>query len=112
MSLGSASIFDDINNGFWDGDGLDAIIEAAVARRTYLRDLRGAVNQRDYQHGDSVRIVNIRPKYMTGVTGKVNKNRMPIRNGDIMVDIDQNCLHRIGRRSSTLSIPASSLELV
>ena len=39
--LGSASIFDDIDAGSWD-DGLDAIIEIAVARRRFLRDARGA----------------------------------------------------------------------
>ena len=111
MSLGSASIFDDINNGYWD-EGLDAIIEMAVARREFLRDSRGAQNQIAFKHEDAVRIVNIRPQYMTGVTGKVNKNRVPIRRGDIMVDIDPSCWHRIGRRSHTLSIPASSLERV
>jgi hypothetical protein len=108
--LGSASIIDDIEAGYWDGDGLDIIIEAAVARRKFVQDLKGARNQRDYQHGDAVRIVNIRPKYMTGVRGTINKNRMPIRSGDIMVDIDPRDVHRIGRRSTTLSIPASSLE--
>jgi hypothetical protein len=111
MSLGSASIFDDINAGFWD-DGLDSIIEVAAARRKYLRDLQGAKNQINFQHGDAVRLINIRPKYLTGVRGKVNKNRMPHRQGDIMVDIDQSQIHRIGNRSSTLSVPASSLELV
>jgi hypothetical protein len=109
MPLGSASIFDDINNGYWD-EGLDAIIEMAVARRTFLRDSKGAQNQVEFKHGDAVRIVNIRPKYMTGVRGRINKNRMPIRRGDIMVDIDSRDTHRIGRRSNTLSIPASSLE--
>jgi hypothetical protein len=111
MPLGSASIFDDINNGYWD-EGLDAIIEMAVARRTFLRDSKGAQNQVEFKHGDAVRIVNIRPKYMTGVRGSINKSRMPIRRGDIMVDIDPRDLHRIGRRSTTLSIPASSLERV
>ena len=111
MQLGSASIFDDINNGYWD-EGLNAIIEMAVARRNFLRDSKGAQNQVDFKHGDAVRIVNIRPKYMTGIRGRINKNRMPLRNGDIMVDIDSRDSHRIGRRSNTLSIPASSLERV
>jgi hypothetical protein len=112
MALGSASIFDDINNGYWD-DGLDAIIEMAVARRNFLRDAKGAQNQVDFHHGDAVRIVDIRPKYLTGITGKINKQRMPIKAGQIMVDIDQRCFHRLGHRfSHTLSVPASSLERV
>lgn len=111
MALGSASIFDDIENGYWD-EGIDAIIEFAVARRRFLQEKKAADNMIEFKHGDAVRIVNIRPKYMTGVRGTINKQRMPLRRGDIMVDIDRRDIHRIGRRSSTLSIPASSLERV
>ena len=111
MSLGSASIFDDINAGYWD-EGLDALIEVIISRRNYVRDHKGAQNMLTMGHGTPVRLVNISPKYMTGVTGKVNKNRAPIRRGDIMVDIDPLYWNSIGRRSHTLSIPASSLELV
>lgn len=111
MSITSPStgIFNEIEAGIWD-DSLDVIIEYAVARRKFVRDTVGANNQMEFQHGDHVRIVNISPKYMNGVTGTVNKNRMPIRRGDLMVDIDPSQIYRIGRRSSTLSIPASSLE--
>jgi hypothetical protein len=112
MPLGSASIFDDINNGYWD-DGLDAIIEMAVARRTFLRQAKGAQNQIEFKEGDAVRVMNIRPKYLTGITGKINKRRMPTRRGDIMVDIDPNCWRQLnGRFGHTLAIPASSLERV
>ena len=112
MALGSASIFDDINNGYWD-EGLDAIIEMAAARRNFLRDANGAQNQVEFKHMDAVRFVNIRPKYLTGITGRVNKQRMPSRRGDIMVDIDPSCYHMLGTRyGKTLSIPASSLERV
>jgi hypothetical protein len=110
--LGSASIFDDINNGYWD-EGLDAIIEMAVARRNFLRDAKGAQNQVEFKHDDAVRVVNIRPKYLTGIRGKVNKQRMPSRRGDIMVDVCLADQHKLGGRySTTLSIPASSLERV
>ena len=109
MALGSASIFDDINSGYWD-DGLDAIIEMAVARRTFLRDARGAENKVDFVPGTAVRVIDIRPKYLTGITGVVNP-RAADRRGDLMVTVDEHCRYRLGRRFSfTLSVPASSLE--
>ena len=112
MPLGSASIFDDINNGYWDED-LDAIIEMAVARRKFLQQAKGAQNQVEFKHGDAVRVVNIRPKYLTGITGTINKQRIPNRRGDIMVDIDPSCYRQLGTRyGKCLSIPASSLERV
>jgi hypothetical protein len=110
MALGSASIFDDINAGFWD-DGLDAIIEIAVARRTFLRNAKGAENKVEFKPGTHVRVVDIRPKYLTGITGVVTPG-MPARRGDLMVFIDERCWHRLGRRGTTLSIPASCLEKV
>ena len=110
--LGSASIFDDINAGFWD-DGLDAIIEMAVSRRNYLRKAKGAENQVMFKHGDAVRLINISPKYLIGVTGRVNKDRMPNRAGDLMIDIDEHHYSRISHRfSRTVGVPASSLERV
>lgn len=109
--LGSASIFNDINAGFWD-DGLNAIIEAAVARRKFVNDMRGAENQVTFQHGDHVRIINIKPKYLHGITGTVNKERMPSRRGDIMVNVDPSMVYRLGRYGSVLAVPASSLERV
>jgi hypothetical protein len=105
------SIFEDIETGIWD-EGLDAIIEAAVARRNFLRDIKGANNKVNFRHGQRVRIVDIRPKYLTGIEGLVNKDKMPSKRGDLMVDIDPRHYHRLGRYGKTLSIPASSLELV
>ena len=110
MALGSASIFDDIDKGYWD-DGLDAIIEMAVARRKFLRDMQGARNKASFGPGTPVRVINIKPRYLIGVTGVVSP-KAANRNGDLMVDIDQRCWHRLGRYSTTLGIPASSLELV
>lgn len=112
MPLGSASIFDDINAGYWD-EGLDAIIEFAAARRRYLRQQKGAKNQVEFKHGDEVRVINIKPKYLTGITGKINKQRMPARRDCIVVDIDPQHWHRLGHRySQHLSVPASSMERV
>jgi hypothetical protein len=111
MSLGSASIFDDINAGYWDGDGLDAIIEMAVARRTFLREMQGAKNKANFGPDTPVRVINIKPKYLQGITGKVSP-KSAARRGDIMVDIDERYWHRLGRYSKCLSIPASCLELV
>ena len=106
--LGSASIFDDINAGYWD-DGLDAIIEIAVARRRFLRDARGAENMVNFPPGTSVRVINIKPKYLTGITGVVSPGTAS-RNGDLMVDVDMMYHRRLGRYGPRLSIPASSLE--
>jgi hypothetical protein len=108
MALGSGSIFDDINAGYWD-DGLDAIIEIAVARRTFLRDARGAENKITFVPGTTVRVINIRPKYLTGITGIVSAQTAD-RRGDLRVTVDVRHHHRLGRYSTTLSIPASSLE--
>lgn len=108
--LGSASIFDDINAGFWD-DGLDAIIEIAVARRTFLRDARGAENKVSFVPGTAVRVINIKPKYLNGITGVVSPKTAD-RRGDLMVDIDPHCWRRLGKYGRLLSIPASSLEKV
>jgi hypothetical protein len=111
MSLGSTSIFDDINNGYWD-EGLDAIIEAAVARRKFIRQLQGARNKVNFVPGTRVRVINIRPNYLHGITGVVS-TKAASRNGDLMVDIDTKCYHRLGSRfGKCLGIPASSLELI
>jgi hypothetical protein len=110
MALGSASIFDDIQAGYWD-DGLDAIIEIAVARRTFLRDAKGAENKIDFVPGTAVRVINIKPKYLSGITGVVS-TRIADRRGDLMVEVDPRFYRRLGRYSTTLSIPASSLEKV
>lgn len=107
----NTEIFNEIEAGIWD-DGIDAIIEACVARRKFVRDMKGAENQMQFQHGDHVRIANISPRYMIGVTGRINKQRTPNRRGDIMVDIDDHRYYgRVSSRfSQTISIPASSLE--
>ena len=110
--LVSASIFDDIEAGYWD-DGLEALAETVRARIEYLRKQRGARNQMEFRHGTTVRMINIRPKYLVGVRGTVNKDRMPNRTGDIMVDIDPRDYVRISHRfSRTVGVPASSLEEV
>ena len=111
MTLGSASIFDDIQAGYWD-DGLEAIIEIAVARRKFLHQAKGAENKVRFTPGTPVRVINIRPKYLHGITGKVSP-KAASRPGDLMVEIDQQCWYRLGSRyGRCLGIPASSLELI
>jgi hypothetical protein len=107
----STDIFDEVAAGIWD-EGLDALLEAVVARRDFVRAERGARNQMEFKHGTSVRIINIKPKYLGGITGKVNKDRMPERRGDLMVDIDPQCYRRLGRYPRVLAVPSSSLEEV
>jgi hypothetical protein len=104
------SIFEDIESGIWD-EGIDAIIEAAVARRNFLRDIKGANNKINFVPGTNVRVINIRPKYLTGITGFVSA-RQADRRGDLMIEVDQHHWPRLGRYSRTLSVPASSLEEV
>lgn len=104
-------IIDLIDGGELD-DKLDILIDAAVTRRNYLRDMRGAMNKATLSTGTRVRLVNIRPKYMIGIQGTIS-NKSPQRRGDMMVDIDPMYRSRIGHRySMCLSIPASSLEEV
>jgi hypothetical protein len=103
------SIFEDIEAGIWD-DGLDALIEAAVARRKFVQDIKGAANKIDFTVGTRVRICgNISPKYLVGLTGTVSI-QIPSRRGDLMVTLD----YSRGRfyRGSTIGIPASCLERV
>lgn len=108
----SVSIFDEIDAGIWD-EGLEALAEAVQARRRFVRDAQGARNKLEFAEGTHVRLINISPKYLVGITGMVNKRVAPHRSGDIMVDIDPHCYHRLGHRyGHRLSIPASSLEEV
>jgi len=87
---------------------LDAIIEAAVARRNYLQDVQGAQNKATMVPGTRVRICGtIKPKYLLGIPGTVLP-RMANRRGDIMVELD----YRAGRYSKVLNIPASCLEMI
>jgi hypothetical protein len=92
-------------------DIIALLIDTAVARRNYLRDVKGAVNKVRFVPGTKVRLVNISPKYMHGVTGVVG-TQTPKRRGDLMVEIDPSCYHRLGRFGHVLGVPASSLEEV
>jgi hypothetical protein len=103
-------IFNELDAGFWD-EGLEALLDAVVARRNYLRDQKGASNKLEFISGTEVRLVNIKPKYLHGITGVVT-DQIAARRGDLMVFIDQRYWHRLGRFGTTLSVPASSLEKV
>jgi hypothetical protein len=107
----SVNIFDEINAGYWD-DGLEALLEAIVTRRKFVRDSQGAKNLAEFDHGTRVRLINIRPQRLVGATGTVNASVTPSQRGSLTVDIDAKCYHRLGRYSAQLSIPASSLERI
>ena len=106
------SILDYIEKGYLDGDGIELIIEAAVARRRFLQQMQAAKNMRDFDHGTLVRLINIKPKYLTGVEATVDKTRTPSKSGTISVTVVDRHLRRLGRFSRHLSVPASSLERV
>jgi hypothetical protein len=112
-ALGSASIFDDIQAGYWD-EGLEALAEAIRARREWLKSERGARNMLEFKHGDAVRLHNLSPKYMNGRTGTVVKDRISRRRGDIMVRIDDRYYRgRITERfAQVVGVPAANLERV
>jgi hypothetical protein len=99
-----------------DGGELDSMMDllgdSVRARRDYLRELRGAINKATFMPGTKVRLINIWPKYLHGITGVVS-SQTPSRRGDLMVDVDPSCYHRLGYRyDKVLGVPASSLEEV
>ena len=104
-----ADLVDLITGGLMD-DELELIIQAAVARRRFLQDVKGAENQAAFKPGTKVRICgNIKPRYLIGARGTVSVD-IPRRRGDLMVDIDPH--YHTGRYSKHLAIPASCLEEV
>jgi hypothetical protein len=110
MSASEVDIFAEIEAGYWDG-GLQAIAEAVNARRIYLRDQQKVRNMMNFVPGTKVRIINIRPKYLMGITGVISPNTAA-RQGDLLVDVDPSCYGRLGRYGRKLGVPASSLEEV
>jgi hypothetical protein len=104
-------IIDLIDGGEMD-NMIDLLRDAVSARTNFLRDMKGAINKATFLPGTKVRIVNIRPKYLHGITGVVS-SQTPSRSGDLMVEIDPGCYHKLGHRfGRVLGVPASSLELV
>jgi hypothetical protein len=100
-------IVDLIETGQID-DMVDLLIDAGIARRDFLRDMKSAANRAVMSTGDKVRIVgSIRPKYLIGVIGTVS-GKPATRRGDIMVEFP----YRVGRFHGTIGVPASCLELV
>jgi hypothetical protein len=93
-------------------DVIDLLRDAVNARTNFLRDMKGAVNKATFVPGTKVRLVNIRPKYLHGITGVVS-SQTPSRSGDLMVEVDPSCYRKLGHRfGHVLGVPASSLELV
>jgi hypothetical protein len=104
-------IVDLIDAGECD-DIMELLTDAVSARRQYLKDMRGAMNKATFVPGTHVRLVNISPRYLIGITGVVVA-QTPKRPGDLMVEIDDLYYSRIRHRfGKVLGCPASSLELV
>jgi hypothetical protein len=100
-------IVDLIEGGELD-DMVDLLIDAAIARRNFLKDMKAAANRAVMSTGDKVRIGgSISPKYLIGVVGTVSC-KPATRRGDIMVEFP----YRVGRFYGTVGVPASCLELV
>ena len=100
-------IIDLIDAGRMD-DIVDELIDAAVARRKFKNEMKGAVNRISMPVGTRVQLAgDLRPKYLLGVPGTVS-SRPSKRRGDIMVELD----YRVGRFSKIIGVPASCLELI
>jgi hypothetical protein len=99
-------IIDLIETGQIDGM-VDLLIDAAVSRRNFLKDMKAAANRATMSTGDRVRIGgSISPKYLIGVIGTVSP-KPATRRGDIMVTLP----YSVGRFHGTIGVPASCLEL-
>jgi hypothetical protein len=94
-------------------DMIEQLTDVVRARREYLHKLKGANNRAAMEPGDKVRLVDISPRYLYGVTGEV-VDQTPKRHGDIMVRIDDRYYRgRIAQRfGRVVGVPASSLEYV
>jgi hypothetical protein len=100
-------IIDLIETGQID-DMVDLLIDAGVARRNFLKEMRSAENRATMSTGDKVRICgSISPKYLLGTVGTVS-GKPATRRGDIMVELP----YPVGRFRGTVGVPASCLEMV
>src|SRR5579872_779022 len=97
-----------IADGEYDKE-LDSLIRVALDRRRYLQSVIATVNQSEFVPGTRVRLVDIRPKYLIGLTGTVSQ--LPsTRRGDLMVEFDDQSYRYVQHRfQRTVGIPASSL---
>jgi len=101
-------LVDEILGGQHD-QHLDAITEAASTRKKVLARVRAM----SIDIGDTVRTTNVRPKYLSGVKGRVvNKT-----DKNFQVELDENELHRVKAkggdrylRHNTLGVPHSCVE--
>jgi hypothetical protein len=106
-----------INNGRLD-NYLDAVTDAIIRRRKYLRDKKALTLIAEARPGDRVEVVGtIKPRYMLGERGVIVEappGRMPKRFFQ-WVELDRvpNSNRQGGRRwSRTVLMPASCLRII
>jgi hypothetical protein len=89
---------------------LDEIAHVIGERRRYLRLQKGLQNRKALKPGTPCRITpGIKPKYLTGLTGKVSE-QAPTRSGDLMFEFDdESYLYVAHRFRRIVGVPASLL---
>jgi hypothetical protein len=95
----------EILQGEYDSD-LEQIEMACRQRRKLLRGAAAAVTMAAVNVGDTIRIKDIRPKYLIGVTAEVTRKRRS------KLEIKFSETHRRYRSGTTVIIPSSCVEIV
>jgi hypothetical protein len=95
----------EILQGEYDND-LERIETACRQRRKLLRGAAAAVTMASVNVGDTVRIKDIRPKYLIGATAEVTRKRRT------KLEIKFDATHRRYRAGTTVIIPSSCVEIV
>jgi len=95
----------DIVTGARDAQ-LDQIADAVRSRRDMQRMQKAAVNKATLSQGVRVRIANIRPQYMDGATGVVDR----VVGGRVRVVLDSRWRVQRFRGSATITVPTQCVE--
>lgn len=89
-------------------DELTAVSQAIQTRKRQLREGQALLNKVTLGPGARVRTKNLKPKYLSGLTGTVLENQAGKRDIQVQLDLSQ----YTGRYSHTIGIPASCLDPV
>ena len=91
-------------------DELEALVDAIRTRRQYLQEIKRAERRSSVHVGDRVRLTDIRPQYLKGLTGQLIE--MPPQ-GRAVVRLDQPFrAANYVRPDGTIHVLASSVEPV
>lgn len=92
---------------------LDELSRAIRARREVIRHREAMVNVETLKKGDRVRLVNLRPKYLTQYDAIIVKPALARNNEPgFVIDLDTD-LVRVGRYSTKgVTVPASCVEKI